>query len=135
MDAWDEFGAAIGDLLTTNLDEPETVEVEEVWSCRECGRQWTALEEAHCVACHRHFSSDSAFDRHQRIDHRPCGKRPENRGDNKHKVCVAISVCRDPAALVTSDGTPRLERVDSPYGPVWARPGNRPAETIPGRTA
>lgn len=33
--------------------------------CPDCRREWEALGEAHCALCCRHFTSDSAFDRHQ----------------------------------------------------------------------
>lgn len=94
--------------------------------CPDCGREWTALREAHCVTCHRQFSSDSAFDMHWGIDHAPCAKRPENQGANKHKVCYAQSVHRDPAIIRKGDGTPRLIEVRTERGPVWAWPGGRP---------
>jgi hypothetical protein len=34
--------------------------------CRDCHRSWRGLKEAHCAACHEHFSSPAAFDRHLR---------------------------------------------------------------------
>ncbi len=94
--------------------------------CYDCGREWTELGDAHCAACHRHFSSDSAFDKHQAIDHRPCSKRAENQGDNKHKVCYAQSVCRDPATLRKRDGTSPLRQVKIDYGMTWAEPEMSP---------
>lgn len=33
-------------------------------TCRRCGRQWESYREAHCAACHHHFSGVGAFDRH-----------------------------------------------------------------------
>ena len=129
-DPFAAMNAAISEVLAVDLEEPEEVTVEEVWSCADCGRKWSALEEAHCAACHHHFSSDSAFDTHQRIDHKSC------QVDGEHgRVCRAVSVCRDPSTLLSKAGKPRLECVESPYGIVWARPGSRPPETIPGRTA
>jgi hypothetical protein len=99
------------------------------WRCPDCGRPGTDLKEAHCAACHRHFTSVSAFDAHQRIDHKPCGKAPENQGENPHKVCDARSVCLDPATLHKPDGSPVLVQVETACGPVWANPG-MPAEAI-----
>lgn len=34
--------------------------------CRDCGRTWTSMRQAHCstAGCHRHFSSPSTFDFH-----------------------------------------------------------------------
>jgi hypothetical protein len=97
--------------------------------CHTCGREWTEPSEAHCAGCHRHFSSDSAFDKHQAIDHRPCSKRPENQGDNKHKVCAAQSVCRDPATLKKRDGSPPLRQIETDRGTTWATP-EMPPEVI-----
>jgi hypothetical protein len=99
--------------------------------CLDCGREWTASREAHCASCHRHFSSDSAFDMHWGISHSPCAKRPENQGANKHKVCYATSVHRDPATIRTREGAPRLIEVQTEHGPVWSRPGSRPSEPLP----
>lgn len=96
--------------------------------CPDCGRQWTGSREAHCPACHRHFSSDGAFDMHQRLDHDPCKGHPKSR-------CYARLVCRDPKTLTTADGSPRLVEVETPDGPMWAHPGTRPPESIPERSA
>jgi hypothetical protein len=76
-------------------------------SCRDCSRQWTGDRPAHCAGCHRTFSSDSAFDEHQRLDHGPCASRPENRKQT-HRVCYARSVCLDPATLRRPNGSHRL---------------------------
>jgi hypothetical protein len=35
--------------------------------CHDCKRRWSGLAEAHCAACCQHFTSDSAFDMHQRL--------------------------------------------------------------------
>lgn len=94
----------------------------ELHICRDCGREWTELGDAHCAACHRHFSSDSAFDAHQRIDHRPCK-------DHPHSRCYARSVCQDPGALYKRDGTPRLFLVETERGVTWSEP-EMPAEVI-----
>jgi hypothetical protein len=93
--------------------------------CQDCGRQWTAAREAHCAGCHRHFSSDSAFDMHQRLDHGPCATHPKNRRQ-PHRVCYAQSIRLDPATLIKADGSPRLVLTASRFGKTWARPGRRP---------
>ncbi|WP_214365623.1 hypothetical protein [Pseudonocardia sp. H11422] len=62
-----------------------------IW-CAGCGHLWTALGAAHCTACHEHFGSVSAFDRHRGAA-----------GERGH--------CHDPAAvgLVRRDGAWRGE--------------------------
>jgi len=89
--------------------------------CRECGRAWTASREAHCPGCHRQFSSDSAFESHQVLDHGQCAQHPKNQG-RQHRVCDARSVCRDPATLRRQNGSPRLVLSESRFGPVWGWP-------------
>jgi len=32
--------------------------------CRDCGRQWESLTQAHCARCHLQFSGPTAFDEH-----------------------------------------------------------------------
>jgi len=91
-----------------------------VGSCRDCGRQWTGNREAHCAGCHRHFSSDSAFDLHQHLDHDPCDVEGEH-----GRTCQAVSACHDPKRLI---------EVQTPEGPLWAWPGKRPPESIPERS-
>lgn len=98
--------------------------------CRDCGRQWSASRESHCAGCHRHFSSDSAFDAHQRLDHGPCDV-----GGEHGRTCQAISVCLNPKTLTKGDGSPRLVEVQTPDGLLWAWPGSRPPESIPERTS
>lgn len=44
----------------------ESTERRPPWSCRDCGRRWASLVQAHCVVCHQHFSGMTAADRHQR---------------------------------------------------------------------
>jgi hypothetical protein len=90
--------------------------------CYDCGREWTEAGDAHCAACHRHFSSDSAFDKHQTIDHRPCNGHPNSR-------CVARSVCRDPAALRKRDGSQPLRLVETDRGMTWSEP-EMPPEVV-----
>lgn len=62
-----------------------------------CGRAWKSLTEAHCRICHAHFTTVSAFDKHQ----------PTRGG------------CPDPAALRDGRGNPVLELADRGGGPVW----------------
>jgi hypothetical protein len=114
-----DLSDAINDLLGADLIAPDPEDAEDVIVCRDCGRRWTALQEAHCAACCRHFSSDSAFDLHQRLDHRPCKGHPNSR-------CNARSVCQDPKTLTKRDGSPRLVEVVTPNGSTWAHPGTRP---------
>lgn len=78
-----------------------------LFDCRPCGREWTAKQEAHCAGCHRHFSSDSAFDAHISVDQ-------------------AGSVHHDPATLRKRDGSPRLVPVQSEHGVTWSGPGMTP---------
>ena len=92
--------------LATRLAELEA-DPDDIWTCPDCGRQWTALEEAHCAGCCRHFSSDSAFDKH--LIAPPQGPRP-------------FKTCRDPAALHKADGSPRLIQVETDHGSMWAWP-------------
>lgn len=65
-----------------------------------CTRRWSGLAEAHCAACHRHFSNGNTFDLH-----RAGGK------------------CLDPAKIKYEDGKkkgqPRLRLVTRASGPVW----------------
>ncbi|MQB01953.1 MAG: hypothetical protein GEU78_17080 [Actinobacteria bacterium] len=98
------------DVGSHDLAQPAPVELEDrdPTVCR-CGRQWTALDECHCAACHRHFSSISAFDVHQRA-----------RTDKDLRVKVT---CRDPSTVRKKDGSPRLEEVTTEWGPLWALPG------------
>lgn len=87
----------------------------ELHICRECGREWTEAGDAHCAACHRHFSSDSAFDRHQSMDHRPCKGHPQSR-------CYARSICHDPATLRKRDGSQPLVLIETDRGLSWSEP-------------
>ncbi len=34
-------------------------------SCRGCDRRWESIAQAHCSACHRHFSTTGNFDAHR----------------------------------------------------------------------
>jgi hypothetical protein len=71
--------------------------------CRKCHRTWTGLREAHCVRCCAHFSTPENADMH-----------------------VGVTECRDPATLVTRDGSPRLKPVQRASGPTWVGAGERP---------
>lgn len=35
--------------------------------CPTCGLWWTGKLDCHCVRCHRHFTSEGAFDSHLRL--------------------------------------------------------------------
>jgi len=67
-----------------------------------CGQWWTGTSRAHCPACHRTFSCDSAADKHRQgrygIDRR----------------------CVDPATV-------GLVAVDRPYGQLWQNPATEGA--------
>ena len=67
---------------------------------RICTRRWSGLAEAHCAACHRHFSNVGTFDLH-RVNGR----------------------CVDPKTIKYEDGKskgkPRLRLADRASGPVW----------------
>ncbi|WP_431874524.1 hypothetical protein [Amycolatopsis sacchari] len=41
-------------------------------NCR-CGRQWTGTTQAHCPACHEHFSTAENFDLHRKGLRGRCG--------------------------------------------------------------
>ncbi|MEU0665730.1 hypothetical protein ABZ508_26590 [Streptomyces lavendulocolor] len=64
-----------------------------------CGQWWTGGTRAHCPACCRTFSTDSAADKHRRGAH----------GKDRH--------CVDPATV-------GLVAVDKPYGTLWQNPGS-----------
>lgn len=72
-------------------------------ACEVCESVWTGSRNAHCMACHRTFSSESSFSLHQ----------------------GAIEVCRDPATILTKSGNPRL--ILNERG-IWASPG--PADGV-----
>ena len=63
-----------------------------------CGNWWTGNNRAHCPACCRTFSTDSAADKHR------IGKFGIDRR------------CVDPATV-------GLDAVDKPYGTLWQHPG------------
>ena len=64
----------------------------------QCGGWWTGLSRAHCPACCRTFSCDSAADKHRKGAH----------GIDRH--------CVDPATV-------GLVAVQKPYGQLWQNPG------------
>lgn len=63
-----------------------------------CGQWWTGLSRAHCPACHRTFSCDSAADKH-RIGAHGIDRR-----------------CADPATV-------GLIAKPKPWGDMWQNPG------------
>ncbi len=70
--------------------------------CGDCHFTWPeGVELCHCVECHRSFSSERAFTIHQVGDE-----------------CE----CRDPSAITSRDGRPRLEPYQREYGEVWGEP-------------
>lgn len=73
--------------------------------CGGCDRNWTGIAEAHCAACHRHFTTTTAFDKHR-----------QGTDDNRY--------CADPATLLTSAGKPRLSAVLRASGEVWGYPSD-----------
>jgi len=66
-----------------------------------CGNWWTGQTRAHCPACCRTFSCDSAANKHRVGRH----------GIDRH--------CVDPATV-------GLVAVDKPYGVLWQNPGGDP---------
>lgn len=62
-----------------------------------CGQWWTGPSRAHCPACHRTFSCDSAADRHRKGTH----------GIDRR--------CVDPAGV-------GLVAVAKPWGEMWQNP-------------
>lgn len=81
-------------------------------TCAPCSRTWTGLTEAHCAACHLHFSSPSAFDVHRVT----IGE--DSRG------------CADPTTQTTKAGHPPLMSVERKSGPVWV-PWRDPDAAMP----
>ena len=75
--------------MLQTLDDPRADHRAIGW-CPACRLAWSSTVEAHCARCCRHFSSEQAFDAHQRL-----GK-------------LRQVVCRDPARmhgrLVAHDG-------------------------------
>lgn len=65
-----------------------------------CGARWTGTSIAHCAACHRTFSSDSAFDMH-RVDLK----------------------CVDPESMKKKDGKPKLILKERGEVEMWSHPG------------
>jgi hypothetical protein len=112
----DELTDLFDDLPVADLTEEG--DALEPMVCPDCGRIWTALREAHCAACCRHFSSDSAFDAHI-FPPPPYGPRP-------------FKTCCDPARL-RKGGKPKLICVDLPEGRMWSWPGSR-SGAFPGST-
>lgn len=44
------------------------------YGCARCDNRWGGLRTAHCTACHRTFTSVTAFDTHRDVDYRrPAG--------------------------------------------------------------
>jgi hypothetical protein len=67
------------------LDNPRSDSRVIGW-CPACHLSWTSTTHAHCAACCRHFSSERAFDLHQRTakDGRTVCRNPERlRGRNR----------------------------------------------------
>jgi hypothetical protein len=69
-----------------------------------CGQHWTGTGRAHCAACCRTFSCDSAAGQHRKGSY----------GGGRH--------CVDPATV-------GLVAVDKPWGVMWQNPGPDPAAT------
>lgn len=82
-------------------------------TCVQCGRRWTALGEAHCAVCHRHFTTYRAFDLHLSVSR-----------DGEQVTH------RDPAMMIDRYDQPRLVLVERRFGPTWAWPGERPAHWL-----
>lgn len=81
--------------------------------CTTCGRRWTALGEAHCTVCHRHFTSYAPFDLHLHTG--------SDGATIEH---------RDPTTLRTRAGQARLVLVERRSGPTWTTAGERPAHWV-----
>lgn len=71
-----------------------------------CGRRWTALREAHCPVCHRHFSTARWFD--------------------AHRKGMGRTGCLDPATIPDRDGRPMFKVVDSAWGELVVLAKERP---------
>jgi hypothetical protein len=104
------------------LDDPRDDHRVSGW-CPACRLAWSSKAEAHCAHCCRHFSSEQAFDAHQRLSK------------------LGQVVCRDPARtrgrLVAEDGRWRLADdtappKPSPPGPTRRRVGATRSRRRPG---
>lgn len=73
-------------------------------ACRGCGRRWNSPTQAHCAACHSHFGSASAFDRHLKVD------------DD------GATICTDPAWARTKKGDPVFKLRDDGCWVGWMSP-------------
>lgn len=69
-------------------------------SCSNCEASYSG-NAGHCAACHRTFTSDSAFDR--------------------HFASLVTAGCRDPATVFDKKGRPKLEWNESRQ--MWQCPG------------
>ena len=78
--------------------QPEPTDPSRVIRHGRCGRWWTGTEVGHCAQCHREFSGEQSFTRHQTHD------------DNGRVIC------HDPA-------TRGLVARTKPWGLLWGRPG------------
>ena len=72
--------------------------------CRECHRSWTGHTQAHCVSCHSHFSTPSAFDKH--ITDEGC-RQPEQLRDKHGNYVLGLRVDKwGRTWSFAGDGTP-----------------------------
>lgn len=72
--------------------------------CSTCHRTWPGdSSQVHCADCCHHFTSTTAFDIHR-----------------------AGGECRDPQALISETGKPRLRVVRRKFGLAWAKYDDRP---------
>lgn len=65
-------------------------------TCRDCGRAWTSLVQAHCTVCHQHFGTDGLADRHRKA-----------------------FACVPPLQVTTQAGSPVFRGVQDRHGLTW----------------
>lgn len=78
-------------------------------SCHHCSRRWTGLAEAHCSACHAHFTRDSVAELHR------AGP-------------MSARICLEPAGVLDKQGRPRMQSRDTRWGPIWSGRGPSPQD-------
>lgn len=71
--------------------------------CGTCKKEWGASGQAHCRACHEHFNSDAAFDRHRE-------------GSMNDRACIPVERFAEPFGKA---GLPRLVQTERKDGAVW----------------
>lgn len=71
-------------------------------TCRDCGRRWTSLVQAHCTVCHEHFGTDGLADRHRKA-----------------------LTCLPPLSVTNQRGEPVFRVVRDSFGLTWRSSATR----------